>query len=623
MDWVQQRSIKVERAVMLTFLALAGVGCLLGAFDQPGPPVATLHTEVANLVRVGCTTALALTLLLGPGILVRIYGPRIGLAYVPLPGLGLLIAVALLAWVAASSASPRVVCFAVFVPLLALIAFALLTTGRDDIFDREEQRALGFCGLALGIAIGRTIWSLDPAGELYAGSISRTFYPEPRPDSRIPFLISELIAHGKGPYSPQAEALFSPYNFSSRGPLGGLAAAPVVFMGGGRPPIENPEMPWSAFDEQGFMAFRLAMMAYSVTVLLSLWELVRRLAGIGAARLAVVLGAATPFLLDELLFTWPKLLAASMVLLGALAIVERRAFLSGVFVGIGYLMHPSALLALAGIGLLALWPLRGANWRRPDLKALVLLGVGVAISLLAWRIVNGSHYDQNGFLEYFREAGSEAHPAAGAWINYRLGSLGNTTVPLMLPLFYATNHSINVFGGQSPWIVHFFFQYWAGVPFGLAIVFFPMLLYSLYKAARRRPWPFFAVVVAPLVLFTAYWGSSVTGMLREGMQSWVFALLAVVAVQQAASGFGWLRSKPARAILALRAIETLIAVTGMVVGTNGFQLLSHNLTLNDLAALALMLSCSLGMAWAIWRTRAPAPAPDAVAPTVPAAGDPA
>jgi hypothetical protein len=278
-------------------------------------------------------------------------------------------------------------------------------------------------------------------------------------------------------------------------------------------------------------------------------------------------------------------------------------------------MHPSALLALAGIGLLALWPLRGADWKRPDIKALIMLGIGVAISLLAWRLVNGHHYDQNGFLEYFREAGSEAHPGAGAWLDYRLGSLGNTTVPLMLPLFYASNHSINVFGGQSPPVIHFFFQYWAGVPFGLAIIFFPMLLVSLFRAAKRWPWPFFAVVVAPLVLFTAYWGSSVTGMLREGMQSWVFALLAVVAVQQAAGGFGWLRSAPARAVLALRAVEALVAVVGMTLGTNGFELLSDKLTVNDLAAVALMLGCSLGMAWAIWRTRTPAQ------DLVPAGGD--
>jgi len=592
---------------MLALLLLAGVGCLLGAFHQPGPPNPTVRTEVGDLARVACTTALAVVLLFGPGVLVRLYGPRIGLAYVPLPGMALLIVAAIFVWLLSASVSPRAIFFAIFVPCLALFLFALLTAGPEDIFDREEQRTLGFCALALGIAIGRTIWSLDPDGELYAGSISRTFYPEPRPDSRISYLISELIAHGKGPYSPEATALFSPYNFSSRGPLGGLAAAPIVFMGGGKPPIENPEMPWAPFDEQGFMAFRLATMTYCVTVLLSLWELVRKVAGMNAARFAIILGAATPFLFDELVFTWPKLLAASMVLLGALAIIERRAFLAGLFVGIGYLMHPSALLALAAIGLLALWPLRGANWKRPDIKAAILLGIGVAVSLVVWRLVNGSHYDQNGFLEYFREAGFEAHPDAAHWIGYRLGSLGNTVVPGMLPIFYAHDHSINVFGGQSTWPVHFMFQYWAGLPFGLAIVFFPMLLYSLYKAARRWPWPFFAVVVAPLVLFTAYWGSSITGMLREGMQSWVFALLAVVAVQQAAANFSYLRGTLPRAILSLRALESLFAVTGMVLVTNHLKPLNGGYTLVNLVALAVMLGCSLVMAWAIWRTEAPDP----------------
>jgi hypothetical protein len=603
--WARGRGIGAERAVMLALLAVAGIGCLLGAFHQPGMPDATIRNQVEDLVRVATTTAVAIVLLFGPGILVRVYGRRIGLAYVPLPGMALLVAVAVVAWILAPSASPRAVCFAIFAPCLLLFAYALLTASPEDIFDREEQRTLGFCALALGIAIGRTIWSLDPDGELYAGAISRTFYPEPRPDSRIPFLISEMIAHGKGPYSPESEALFSPYNFSSRGPLGGLAAAPVVFMGGGRPPIENPEQPWAPFDEQGFMAFRLAMMTYSVTVLLSLWELVRKIAGTGAARMAIVIGAATPFLLDEMFFTWPKLLAASMVLLGAIAIVERKPFVSGLFVGVGYLMHPSALLALAGIGLLALWPLRGANWKRPDIKAAVLLGIGVAVSLVAWRLVNGSHYDQNSFLEYFREAGFEAHPDAAHWLGYRLGSLGNTVVPGMLPIFYARDHSINVFGGQSEWPIHFMFQYWAGIPFGMAIVFFPMLLYSLYKAARRWPWPFFAVVVAPLVLFTAYWGSSITGMLREGMQSWVFALIAVVAVQQSASNYGFLRSKVPRAILSLRALETLFAVTGMVIATNRLKPLDGQYTLNNLAALGLMLGCALAMAWAIWRTQAP------------------
>ncbi len=588
---------------MIAVLVLAAIGCLLGALDAPTTKGPSLHEEVGDLVRIACTTALAISLLLGPGILWRLLGrSALGLAYVPLPGLALLIATALLAWLLAPGVEPRLVCFAVFAPLLGLLFGALLGAGPEDVFAPEEQRALLLSGLALGLAIGRTIWSLDPAGELYAGGISRTFYAEPRPDSRIPYLVSELIAHGKGPFSPEGSALYSPYNFTSRGPLGGLASAPLVFLSGGKPPIESPEQAWQPFDEQGFMAFRLAMMTFSLTVFYSLWELVRKLAGLRAARLAILLAVSTPFLIDELIFTWPKLLAAAFVLLAGLAIVERRPLRSGLLVGLGYLMHPSALLALAGIGLLALWPLRDASWKRPDLKAALLLVAGVAVSLILWRLVSGSHYDQNGFLEYFREAGSNAHPGFGAWVDYRLGSLGNTIVPLMLPLFYASNHSINVFGGQSPPIIHFFFQYWAGVPFGLAIVFFPLLLWSLWRAGRRWPWPIVAVVVVPLLLFTVYWGSSVTGMLREGMQTWVMTLLAVVAVQQAADGFPWLRSKPIRAILSLRAVETLAALTGMTLGTNGFQLLSDQRTLNDLAALTLMLGCSAALAIAVWRT---------------------
>jgi hypothetical protein len=594
--------IRRERAAMLTVLALAALGCLLGAADPPSTVTPTPANEALDLVRVAATTALAIALLLGPGVLWRLLGERrVGLAYLPLPGLALLIVTAILAWLLAGDVDPRVVCFAVSAPFLGLLLGALLGAGPEDTFDREEQRALFFAGLALGLAIGRTIWSLDPAGGLYAGTISRTFYAEPRPDSRIPFLIPELIAHGQGPFSSASTALFAPYNFSSRGPLGGLASAPVVLLAGGKPPIENPEQPWQVFDPQGFMAFRLAMMTFSLTALLSLWELVRRVGGLRAARLAIMLGAATPFLIDELVFTWPKLLAAAFVLLGGLAIVERRPLRSGLLVGVGYLMHPSALLALAGIGLLALWPLRGANWRRPDLKAAVLLALGVAVSVVAWRLFCGSHYTQNGFVEYFSEAGSNAHPSAWRWLEWRLGSLGNTTVPLSLPVLFGDNQSINQLGGGSPAVVHFFFQYWAGVPFGLAIVFFPLLLVSLWKAARRWPWPFFAVVVAPLLLFTVYWGSSVTGMLREGMQSWALVLLAVVAVQQAAAGFPWLRSKPIRAILSLRALEALAAVVGMTLGTDGFRVLSDARTLDDLVAVALMLACSVTMAAAIWR----------------------
>jgi hypothetical protein len=94
--------------------------------------------------------------------------------------------------------------------------------------------------------------------------------------------------------------------------------------------------------------------------------------------------------------------------------------------------------------------------------------------------------------------------------------------------------------GTSPGVSHFFFQYWRGVPFGFSILFFPILLVSLWRFAKRWTWPFFAVVVIAFVLFWIYWGNGSSGFLREGMQAWALAVLAVVAVEQAASRFSWM-----------------------------------------------------------------------------------
>jgi dolichyl-phosphate-mannose-protein mannosyltransferase len=587
---------------MLSVWVAAAIACLLGAAD---PPTSGSHAstglEALDLVRGLTTAALAITLLLGPGIIWRAMSERrVGLAFLPLPGLGLLVVTAGLAWVLAGSVEPRLICFAVFAPLLGLLLGGLLGAGPEDMLDGEEQRALLITSLALGVAVARSLWSLGPVGELYEGTISRTLVPEGRPDSRIPFLIPEMVTNGGHPYGEAASALFAPYNFSSRGPLGGLATTPVVLLTGGSPELTVPETPWQPFDPQGFMAFRLAMMTFSCTVFLSLWELVRRISGNRAARLALLLGISTPFFMADLLFTWPKLLAASFVLLAGLCIVERRSFRSGLLAGLGYLAHPSALLGLSAVGLLSLWPLKEASWRRPHLKAAVLLVAGVAVSLVGWRLVNGSHFLQEGFLEYVFQAYPETHPSLHAWIDFRANSLGNTFVPMFLPLVHGHDISINTVGGISPGVVHVFFQYWTSVPFGFGILFFPFLLISLWRAARRWPWPVIAVVVVPAVSFTVYWGASLSGMLREGMQSWALTLLAVVALQQAASGFPWLHSTTVRAILALRGLEVLAVAVGATLGTRHFRLLSDQFVFSDAVAVAAIVAFSMAIVAVVW-----------------------
>jgi hypothetical protein len=595
-----------ERAAMLTILGAAGVACLLGAADPPSvADGAGLAGEALDLIRVGCTTALAVALLLGPGILWRaVGGRRVKLGFLFLPGLGLLAATGGLAWLLAGSVEPKLVCFAIFAPALGLMLGALIGSGPGDLLDPEERRALLYVSLVLGIAVGRSVWSLGTVGELYEGTISRSLVAEPRSDSRISYFVPQLIAHAKGPYSPDASSLFAPYNFSTRGPLPGMASAPIVLLTGGKPELGAPEAPWRPFDPQGFMAYRLAMMTFSCTVLISLWELVRRIGGDRAACLALLLGISTPFVFADLWFTWPKLLAASFVLLGGLCVLERRPLRGGLSVGVGYLMHPSALLSLSAIGPLALWPPRQdqcwPHWRRPELRSALLVLLGAAACFAAWRLLNSSHFSQASFFKYFLQAYPSIHPSVGEWIDFRLASLGNTLVPLFLPVFYDHSVSINTFGGISPGVVHFFFQYWTGVPFGFALLFLPLLAVSLWRALRRWPWPVTATVLFPFAFFLFYWGASITGILREGFQWWPFAVLAVVALQQRAEGFPWLRSRPLRAILALRAVEVLAVAVGPVLGTHGFRGIIDPLTLVDIVALGGTIILCLALVALVW-----------------------
>jgi hypothetical protein len=601
----------LERAAIVSLFALGLIGALIGLLDAPPEGIHGGHSEqIFDLVRTLTTVALALSLLLGPGMAIRVLAERerpLGLAFIWMPGLGLMATAGGLAWALGGTYDPRAICAAVMLPVLVASAAIVLAFADGDVFDPEEQRTLLVVGCVLGIAIGRALWSLGPTGELYGGTVSRTLEVGDRSDSRISFILPQLIANHQGPYSGLGTDLFFPYNFSNRGPIPGMASTPVVMLTGGHPSPAYPEHPWAPFDREGFAAYRLAMMTFAATAFLSLWDLVRRIAGVNVARFAVLLGATTPFLVHEVWFTWPKMLAAAFVLAAAICVIERRPLFAGLLAGFGYMMHPIALLSLPALILLTLWPMRGARWNRPQVLRLVYFGVGLAVLALIWRVVNGSHFTQNMFLEYLTSDGLNLHPTIPQWAHYRINSFGNTIVPFLLWLGDSHSYSVNVPGGISPGIVHFFFQYWNTIPFGFGIVFFPMLLVGLWRAFRRWPWVVTATVLIPFVAFVIYWGSSTAGLMREGLQTWALTVIAVLACEQGATRFGWLRSTPARAVLTLRVLEVLLVAVLPTIGTR-HELIASAYWPTDLVAVVVMFGLCGVLAALVWRARPPAAA---------------
>lgn len=158
------------------------------------------------------------------------------------------------------------------------------------------------------------------------------------------------------------------------------------------------------FDAQGFMAYRLAMMQFAGAAFLAVYGLTQSLADRCTARFAILIAATTPFLVHEVWFTWPKLAAAAFVVLAFGQLLAKRPFVSGLFVGIGYLVHPLALLSVPVLALVAMWPLLGARLSRPRVVNLVRLAVGTGVFVLGWRLLNQHHFAQGGFFNYVTQA---------------------------------------------------------------------------------------------------------------------------------------------------------------------------------------------------------------------------
>lgn len=121
---------------------------------------------------------------------------------------------------------------------------------------------------------------------------------------------------------------------------------------------------------------------------------------------------------------------------------------------------------------------------------------------------------------------------------------------------------MNVWGGTSSDIVHFFFQYWNGVPFGVGIVVFPFVVMAMIRLVRRIPWITFGLIAVPFVGFWVYWGSSHTGLLREGLHPWFLTLILLFGIEitpiLSAGGRGALTL---RVVLLVRVLECLVMMT--------------------------------------------------------------
>lgn len=568
----------------------------------------TLQTVALLLL----TLVAALTLFLGPGlglIHLGLLHRRWGLGLAIVPGILLTAADGLLAWVLARDLNPHLTVAAGAALVDLGVFMAAVRPGRGQGLGRTDWAALVLILLMLLFGVARGTYSLGPAGDLYGGTISQTLEASNRPDSRISYLTVGLVASGQAPYASKAtRELFLPYSFSSRGPIPGLAATPIVLISGAVVPLGTPSDAWQPFDRQGFAAYRIAMETMASLALLIVYSVGRMVGGSRTGLFALLLVTTTPFVAHEVYFTWPKLLAGALVLLSAQALLLRRPIPAGVFLGIGYLAHPLALTTLPG--LLLLWVVvvqRDRRWQRKLLPSalglLSTLGV-VAVFYGAWQLVNWHHAAQSAeFLPAVTAAGIE-YPARSfaIWVSWRANSLASTVVPLFVFFAHAHDPGFNPVFVQGQPLVLFFEQYWTSLPFAVGILFFPLCLFGLVRAFLRD-WIVVAVtVIVPFGAFLLYWGAEDTGLMREGLHAWLLGSLVV---------YAWARRYVARwpvslerVLLATRVVETVLLALQPTVQTSGV-LVSRKFEVTDSLSLIVMILAACGLLAAVFVSARP------------------
>jgi hypothetical protein len=577
-----------------------------------------LGASAGWIVRLTVAAAAASCFVFCPGILLRRWTSSSAVlgnaALLWVPGFLYLVLVGVLAWLLEFAVSPQTVSTVLLVPIPLLVLGSLLRPGRAPLGLRAgEPLAVGLVLALLAIGIGQATWSEALPGQLYPATISRTLEADNRPDSRISYNTVMLVAHGDRPYGKVGSSYYAPYNFYARGPIAGLAAASVVLSGGAKPPRTLPDQPWEPFDAQGFATYRIVLMLLGATVVLAAYGLLRRLFAVRFALAGAVLVAMTPFVIHEVYYTWPKLLAASLGVTAAVAVLGRRPLAAGLLLGLAYLAHPSGLIALPvlvlgwglllwrgapGLGLKPTAPV-SARWLATWTRDTLVLGAGLLAIYGAWNLANAGH-TVDYFASYVLQVNGKQPVPLGVWIDSRVHSMANTLIPFRLYLVDRHDPAINsYYTGVSPNIIRFSTSYWLTLPFGVGLLYFPIYLYGLARFARRAALLFCVAVLVPFVGFTIYWGATTAGMLREGLHFVVVISLLVAFVGHSLTSPTQRLRAVVRLCVTARVLEVLFMLIAPTAVSGGLSL-NHLFLPTDALALALMTGGALGLAAVSW-----------------------
>jgi hypothetical protein len=505
-------------------------------FSEPFSAPPALAVASYQAAQIWATLALGLVLLWLPGVvcLRRASSPEMRAAILIGAGPLLLALVGATAWGLGRWIAPVIWGETGAGMIWALLGLRLWRNPRHIELSASLQRVLAIAALCALAAVAKAAYSGGPEGELFRGEARRALAVGNRSDSETSYRVVQVVARHLPPFSTDTAQYFAPWSFFSRGPLAGLVAAPLVFATG-KPPRSPLSASWQPFDPWGYTAYRIVMAILATLSLVALFLVLAAFLDETSALLGAAAMALCPFVLHEVMFTWPKLAATAWLLISFLLAHRRRPALSGVALALGYLFHPMALLWTPWIGL---WAIARGNRTR---RAMIARGAGFAMPLAAvvvpWMAaselaqkISGSFFaSQSAFFSYFIWAEGQPVPLA-TWLNSRWMNFSNTFLPFWLHFFHEGHADLNSIYGIAGPLVKFSFSWWNTLPLGMGLLLWATCSIAIVRAWRSLSIAICGFILGPAALLCLYWGDKSTGLMRECGHPLVPAFIAVAVI---------------------------------------------------------------------------------------------
>ncbi|MCP5196815.1 MAG: hypothetical protein H6974_08535 [Gammaproteobacteria bacterium] len=501
------------------------------------------QAEIINSYIKFLITALSvLVIVFMPGIFINnISFRKINSEFLAIPGLLILSVIGFLFWII-----PQVFYFKILIIFIFFLLFVITITTVKSLkntigYINRLEFLFFLCIFTQGLLIG--INPMPVAQEFFRGTSMPSRMVASPPDHAIPYQTAAYFFHRKDGIEDR-ERYFGQWSVTSRGPLVPLGIN-ALFHFYGEYPDDPPNLNLSVWPlgEGGSHIARIYGWLCNALVIFGVFRLMSAMrASEFATAVALLWTALSPVVLINVVFLWPKLLAAFFLLLAMADAIEKKYLRSGFFLALAWLSHPIGALFFPVFLFYIfiadffgnMW--KGTAWRdwlsKNQFSGWAIFLLAVIITMIPWIAYKQYIGYPDVFFKYFLSDGRGILPAENftSWLDTRWRNFWLTLSPAA---FYFSDNMKSWLDGEIPNYLRWTIQYAKTLPgqvgFSMFLIAYRVILNDcLYITKKSRKLKFYLFFIwSAFLLMIVFWGFSNDGLGRNSLEPLTLFIIAL------------------------------------------------------------------------------------------------